>query len=432
MNSRLTITWICRILVGVLFIFSGLIKANDPYGFGYKLEEYFDIFGWDIFKPWAVGFSIIICIAEVMMGVWLIIGFMGKVNAWLLLLMILFFDLLTGYTALANYAKEHPMAALSQPFANMMGVEKPEMINALSDCGCFGDFIKLKPFESFIKDLVLTFLIIIIFVRRRDIKPLFSATLSSIATFTAGFVAVAFPIYTYMYLPVKDFLPYKVGNDIAVKMQIPKDALPGVSAFTYHYKNTKTNEKKAYTVLVPEFAKALVGLDEELKKLKIDKIAELPLSDSNWVLEGERTEQILREQPKPEINDFKLSDSSGFEFTDVITEEEGYKLMMIVMDITQVDGSYIEKFAKTAAELAKAGKVKVLGVTATDLPVADSILKLHKAGSIHFYNLDGTQVKTMIRANPGVMLLNKSTIIKKWGKFALPSAEVVMKYVNKK
>ncbi len=432
MNKKITLTWICRILVGGLFIFSGLIKANDPHGFGFKLEEYFDIFGWDIFKPWAVGISIIICIAEVMMGVWLIIGFMGKVNAWLLLLLILFFDLLTGYTALANYAKEHPAAWLSQPLANMMGLEKPDMINALSDCGCFGDFIKLKPFESFMKDLVLTILIIIIFIRRRDIKPIFSSTLGSITTFTAGFVAVAFPIYTYMYLPAKDFLPYKVGNDIAVKMQIPDGVLPGVSAFTYHYKNKKSGDKKDYTVLVPEDKKALVGLEEELNRLKISKIIELPISDSNWVKDGERTEQILREEPKPEIHDFALTDIVGNEFTDVITEQEGYKLVMITMDMGEVDGSYIEKFAKTAAELAKTSKVQVLGITATDLTVADSILKTHKANHIHFYNMDGTQVKSMIRANPGFMLLNKSTIVKKWGQFALPSAEVVMKYVNKK
>ncbi|MDZ4757810.1 MAG: DoxX family protein [Bacteroidota bacterium] len=431
MNKKVTITWICRIIVGCLFIFSGFIKANDPHGFGFKLDEYFDIFGWTFFKPWSVGISIIICIAEVMMGVWLIIGFMGKVNAWLLLLMILFFDVLTGYTALANYAKEHPTAWFSQPLANMMDAGKPEMINALSDCGCFGDFIKLTPFQSFSKDIVLTILIIIIFIRRKDIKPIFSSTLSSICSFTAGFVAVAFPIYTYMYLPAKDFLPYKVGNDIALLSQVPKDSKPGVSAFTYHYKNKKTGEVKEYTVLVPEDSKSLTGLEQEIGKLKINKISELPLIDSNWVIDGARSEPIvLREDPKAEIHDFKIYDKDKNEFTDIITDVEGYKLVMITMDMADIDPSYIERFAKTAAELTKTSKIKVIGLTGSDLNMTDSILRLYKVAQVPFFSLDGTQVKSMIRSNPGFILFNKSTIVKKWSKFALPSAEVVMKYVK--
>src|SRR5262245_27094151 len=112
------LTLISRILVGSLFIFSGLIKANDPYGFAYKLDEYFGIFHMDFFIPYTVGISIIICVLEVFMGFWLLIGYKAVLNAWSLLLLIIFFDFLTGYTALANLAKANPGWGFSQGMAH--------------------------------------------------------------------------------------------------------------------------------------------------------------------------------------------------------------------------------------------------------------------------------------------------------------------------
>ena len=139
---------ISRILVGVLFIFSGLIKLNDPLGFSYKLQEYFspDVLNIPFLEPYALMISILVVVFEVVLGVFLLIGYKSKFTVWSLLVMIVFFTFLTFYAAYFEKVK---------------------------DCGCFGDFIKLKPWTTFWKDVALLVLIIILFVGVKHIKPVF-------------------------------------------------------------------------------------------------------------------------------------------------------------------------------------------------------------------------------------------------------------------
>src|SRR6201985_148522 len=139
--------WLCRILVGLLFIFSGLIKINDPLGFSYKLEEYFEVFHLTFLNGFALSLSIILCSLEIILGFALLIGARAVSVVWGLLLLIIFFAFLTFYSA---YFK------------------------VVQTCGCFGDAILLTPWQSFSKDLVLLLLIIILFVNRKIISPLFS------------------------------------------------------------------------------------------------------------------------------------------------------------------------------------------------------------------------------------------------------------------
>src|SRR5215217_3588830 len=139
--------WFCRIAVGLLFIFSGLIKINDPLGFSYKLEEYFEVFHITFLNGFAVGISIILCALEIILGFALLIGIRAKQVAWGLLLLIIFFSFLTFYSA---YFK------------------------VVQSCGCFGDAIPLTPWQSFSKDLVLLLLIVVLFKNYNAIKPLFS------------------------------------------------------------------------------------------------------------------------------------------------------------------------------------------------------------------------------------------------------------------
>src|SRR5471030_1760516 len=140
--------WFCRIGVGLLFIFSGLIKANDPLGFSYKLEEYFEVFHITFLSPLAVSMAIFLCALEMFFGFALIIGAQGKKIAWGLLLLIIFFSFLTFYSA---------------------------FFKVVQTCGCFGDAIVLTPWQSFSKDLVLLLLILVLFFKRRTIKPLFNS-----------------------------------------------------------------------------------------------------------------------------------------------------------------------------------------------------------------------------------------------------------------
>lgn len=406
MNKKLL--WTARILVGALFIFSGLIKANDPYGFAYKLDEYFQIFHLAFFEPYTVGFSITICILEVMMGVWLLIGFKPILNAYALLILIIFFDFLTGYTALANLAKENPDWYYSKGMAWMMQVKdnNPEMINSLSDCGCFGDFIKLKPWQSFLKDVVLTFLIVILFRRKKEMESLLSPVLAAIASFMAAFVSISFPLICFYTLPYKDFLPYKVGNDLVEQMSIPKGAVTDSVEYRFIYKNKITGESQTF------------GINN--------------IPDSTWEFE-KANHKTIREGYHSPIHDFHIFDIEGIEVTDLLTEQEGYKLVIMTTQLAKVNTDNMRRISTLTKKLQAAHpELQIFLLTGTSLTEADAFKKRFQL-NIDFFNMDGTVLKTMMRSNPGVYLFNKSKILKKWSGYAMPTDTAkIFKYMKTK
>ncbi|RYY33799.1 MAG: DoxX family protein, partial [Sphingobacteriaceae bacterium] len=163
------LVWLCRILVGLLFIFSGLIKANDPLGFSYKLIEYFEVFHITFLDSFAVGIAIILCALEIILGFALLIGARAKAVVGGLLGLIIFFAFLTFYSA---YFK------------------------VVQTCGCFGDAIPLTPWESFSKDLVLLLLTLVLFFNTDKIKPVFSKKSGDIAVGIATFLAIGAGLYT--------------------------------------------------------------------------------------------------------------------------------------------------------------------------------------------------------------------------------------------
>ena len=172
-----------RFFVGALFIFSGLIKANDPLGFGYKLQEYFEVFHLNFLSPAATGIAILLCTLEIVLGALLILGFWSKKVAWGLLLLIIFFTLLTFISA---------------------------AFKVVTSCGCFGDAIPLTPWQSFTKDLILLVLILIIFINKKAIEPLVKKASSQRNLAVAvTILSLGFGLYTYNVLPVIDFLPYR-------------------------------------------------------------------------------------------------------------------------------------------------------------------------------------------------------------------------------
>src|SRR6195952_3249060 len=148
MKTGLTIA---RIIVGILFIFSGLVKANDPLGLSYKMQEFFEVWGWSFFNDFTLSFSILMIAFEIIAGVAVLLGWRMKLFSWLLLLLIIFFTFLTGYAVLSG---------------------------KIRTCGCFGDCIPLTAVQSFTKDLILTALILFIFAVRNKVKPLFSPAAS--------------------------------------------------------------------------------------------------------------------------------------------------------------------------------------------------------------------------------------------------------------
>jgi len=190
---------IARVLVGVLFIISGFIKANDPLGFSYKLDEYFVVFHMEWLSSISLALAILICAAEIGLGVATLMGAKMNFTAWSLLLMIVFFTFLTFYSW---------------------------YFNKVTDCGCFGDALHLTPLQSFEKDLVLLALILLIFAQRRHIMPLLGQTASTVVSWLGFAGSMLFSIQCYRHLPTIDFRPYKIGANIQEGMKLPPNARP--------------------------------------------------------------------------------------------------------------------------------------------------------------------------------------------------------------
>jgi uncharacterized membrane protein YphA (DoxX/SURF4 family) len=190
--------WVVRITVGVLFIYSGFVKANDYTGFAYKLDEYFTVFGqhfppfkgfFDLFLPLTGPMAWFISVFEIALAVALIVGWRMNLTAWLLVLMMVFFTILTGYS---------------------------HVTGAVTDCGCFGDALKLAPWESFVKDIILMAVLVPLFLVRRSIPPFPNERIATAATAASFLLSGAFSYYCHETLPLIDYRPYKDGVDLNI------------------------------------------------------------------------------------------------------------------------------------------------------------------------------------------------------------------------
>ena len=201
------IVYIVRILVGVMFIFSGFVKLIDPIGSQYKFQEYFSesVLDIEFLLPYTLVFSIVLIILEILLGVLLLLGYKRKVTVWSLLILSTFFLFLTWYSA---------------------------FYDKVTDCGCFGDAIKLTPWETFYKNIILIVLIAFLLIRIKDIKLIFSKRISKIITYLSfgGFMYITY--YVLSHLPIIDFRPYAVGNNIIEGMKYKEDGeIPPIHDF---------------------------------------------------------------------------------------------------------------------------------------------------------------------------------------------------------
>lgn len=365
-----------RLFTGLLFIFSGFIKANDPTGFGYKLEEYFHVFHTDFLNDYATAIAIIVCALEIILGIWLLLGFYKKLVAWGLLLLIIFFTFLTFYSA---------------------------FFEVVTSCGCFGDAIPLTPWQSFGKDLVLLALILIIFVYRNQITPLIKDPTNRglVATGTA-ILSFGIGIYTFMYLPFIDFLPYKIGNNIPSQMVLPEGKEGDVYEQIYSMKNIKTGETKTIT----------------------DKIymSEKVWEDTNWEIIGEPQSKLVKKGYQIPITDLLITDAEGNDHTQEIINNPYYNLIIVAKDLSKANVEALDKINKIATKLTEDYNLRIVLLTASSSEDADYLSdKLHLISEIFYADL--IPLKSMIRANPGVLLLKSGTVVDKWHYNAIPDAK---------
>lgn len=377
---------ISRIFVGVLFIFSGLIKANDPLGFGYKLQEYFEVFHMNFLSGSATGIAILLCTLEIILGALLLLGFWSRKVAWGLLLLIIFFTLLTFVSA---------------------------AFKVVTSCGCFGDAIPLTPWQSFSKDLVLLVLIIVIFIYKDRIQPLFKkeAAQRNIAI-AITLIALGFGIFTYNVLPIIDFLPYKVGSHIPSQMVIPPGEKPDEYEIMYHLVNKKTKEEKDMS-------------DKAYLKTEIWK-------DNNWEIVGEPVQRLVKKGYEPKIKDLKITDASGTDYTKELIENPYYSLVYVAYDLKNTNQAAIGKLNALAINATQQFNIRTVLLTANSAQDAEAFVKQNNLFSEVFY-ADAVPLKSMVRANPGVLLLKNGVVINKWHFHNVPTFDQLSrKYFDKK
>lgn len=488
-----------RICVGLLFIFSGLIKSNDPTGFSYKLDEYFSVFSADLEpsqdsliiyfnhqnqidtfshtinpnqqkinivvdqSPWInntsdesiferkLSFSVNnqeiyrsnttsfdtlryisklsyeisnkligqknistlakfidtiditshiipnpiyvdffqklrsftiplamgICVLEVLLGVALILGWAPRLILSSIFILTLFFTFLTWYSA---------------------------YFNKVTDCGCFGDAIKLTPWESFYKDVILGSATLLIGLGIKHIKPVFSTPFSVKILTISLILSVGFSIYCWHYLPVKNFLKFKKGNDIFQLANVPDNAPSDV------YENI--------------FIYAKDGINEEFT---IDDISQRNLKEEGYVF-VDRIDKLISKGFEPEIHDFKIMDVDHTnDYIDDFYSDSGFKLLIVFNDIEKSDNESIDEL-KSITRFCNENQITIYPLTASKTQNVEEFSKKHNL-NIPFYYGDKTNLKSIIRSNPGLVLLQKNVVIENWPSTRLPSEKQLSKLI---
>ncbi len=361
-----TLVKICIFIVGALFIFSGFVKADDPLGFSYKLQEYFEAFGpaWKWAIPLSLPLACFIPILEMILGFMCLIGAFKRFTLWMLFLMDLFFTFLTFYTA--HY-------------------------NKVLECGCFGDAIPMTPWVTFWKDVAILVLIAIIAIGHKNYTSVLSPKLEKAAVilFIAG--SIWFSWYCYNNLPVIDFRPYKVGTDIKKDM---KGGIPDVLKYYYTLKNKKSGETKEF-----------------------DKFPDNYQNDWDYV--SSRTE-VVKKGVEAKIHDFNITNLDGINCTDSVLSNPEYSIFIIssAIDAANTSDEVTKKINDLVANCAK-HNIKSLCLTASG---EDDINKFKQKTNAQypFYNTDDTQLRTMIRSNPGIVMIKDGIVIAMWHYHNIP------------
>ena len=347
---------ISRIIVGVLFIISGFIKLNDPVGFSFKLEEYFSaaVLNLEFLTPMALAIAIFMVIFEVVLGVMLLLGYQVKFTVWSLLAMIVFFTFLTLYSAVTG---------------------------KVTDCGCFGDALKLTPWESFFKDIVLLGFILVLFIKKELITPLFTNKIRLIGSGVSLLLCIFYVVHVLNHLPVIDFRPYKIGANIMEEMTVPDDAPKAVYEYAWRFK--------------------VDGEEQILKTL-----GDYPSVNGEFI--DVETTEVQKGYEAP-IHDYTM-EKDGTDHTETIMNWDNV-IVVIARDISEIDVDGMNDIKIVTDEALKQG-YKVIGMSSSSVEEIAPIKQ--KLGlNFDFYFCDLTTLKTIVRSNPGILELKNGTIMQK-------------------
>ncbi len=355
-----------RVVTGGLFIFSGLIKLNDPVGTEIKLEEYFEVFSSDfaeffhLFIPYAMEIGMFLVILEVVLGVAVLLNFQMEVTTRILIGLIAFFTFLTFYSA---------------------------YFNKVTDCGCFGDAIPLTPWQSFTKDIILVFLIMYLFWYRKNYESVVKLKTGNFIMALVAVFCLFAGIYAVRHLPYIDFRPYKVEDNI------PDNMVPEEQPI-FEYTFTKDGEK-------------------------VKSIRYL-LEKDGYELDG--YEVINEDKTVPKITDYNVWSPELGDYTQ--QSFEGKKLFLIMVDVNYADTKSMDRITKMIEGMNK--DIEPIMLTSSGPTVIEPFRHEYQLAMPYFFS-DATVLKAMIRSNPGVMVLENGTVKGKWHYNDIPESEVVNK-----
>jgi uncharacterized membrane protein YphA (DoxX/SURF4 family) len=362
-----------RIIVGIVFIYSGFVKGVDPLGSMYKFNDYFNAFG----MGWASAISLILALllstAEFIIGVGILLNLKIKHSTWGAMILMAVFTPLTLVLALTN---------------------------PVSDCGCFGDALVLTNWQTFWKNVVLLIPLLFLFLNKKLIKNRLNCAeqWASAGFFTLIMLSISW--YSLNNLPVLDFRPYKVGTYIPDGMVIPEGAPADVweSVFVY----SKNGEEKEFS------------LDN--------------LPDSTWAFVDAK-HNLISKGYEPPIHDLTMIAADGSDMSELILASANYNFLLISHNL---DKANIKNIAKIN-QLASACRAKGYGfylLTASGDEGLQNFFRRTEVPSYDILHTDEITLKTMVRSNPGLMVIKEGTIINKWSHRNIPDPEKLHESVS--
>lgn len=357
---------IARILTGLLFIFSGLVKAIDPRGLAYKMEEFFEAWGnagfmksmMESLGHYSLSFSMIMITLEVVVGVALLIGWQKRITTWVLLLLMLFFTFLTSYVLFSGKIRA---------------------------CGCFGDCIPLTPMQTFTKDIILLIFALLLLIKSKFITPVAKPFFSFLYILIATILTLALQFYVLKHLPLKDCLPYKQGNDLLKLREMPADAVQDRYEIVFVYE--KNGEKKEFKSGFP---------------------------DSTWTF-VERKQTLLEKGRNnvPLINDFSLTDADDNNVTDSVLTNPDYYYLAFIKEVPGNTDQWVNEFKKISNDAAV--KIRKLYVVTAQRTAVEKFLLKNAISVDKVLTCDATAIKTAARTNPTLYEMKGPVVQYKWG-----------------
>jgi len=353
-----TIAIAARILLGATFIYSGFVKGIDPWGSTYKFSDYFTAFNMAWMQPAAFTLAIFQNALELVIGVALVLGLRMRETAWGVLLFMGFYTPLTFILALTN---------------------------PVSDCGCFGDALILTNWQTFYKNLIFTALAVTVFIYRKKYIPAYSSVGEWIWVLIITVAILEISLHCYRHLPWIDFRPYRIGADIAQGMTVPE----GMPTDEYH--STVIMEKDGITKEFPA--------------------NDYPWDDTTWVYKDTKT-VLVKKGYTPPIHDFSITTGKGEDITDEVLSDEAYTFLLVAHRLHKSNRQGLDK-ASDIAGFCKEYGYRFYSLTASPQNEIEQ-MKSELGLTYDFCFTDDITLKTIIRANPGLVLLQKGTVVGKW------------------